>query len=72
MPDGTARAIGPIADQVLAWVRDQRVKRGIPGYVPSVTTDDEIRRIELCATAAREAAMFHDLYGMETPDAPGT
>jgi hypothetical protein len=31
----------------------------------SYPTEDELRRIELCALAAREAAMFHDLYGME-------
>ena len=66
--DGTARAIGPIADQVLVWVRSAR-ERG--GYIK--VRPDELRRIELMAQAAREAAMFHQLYGMEGhehPDAP--
>lgn len=57
-PNGTARAIGPLADQVLAWVAYAR-ERG--GYIK--VRPDELRRIELMAQAAREAAMFYDLYG---------
>lgn len=60
--DGTPRRIGPIADQVLAWVAVERLPG--PCRIPRVTSDD-LRRIELCALAAREAAMFHDLYGMD-------
>jgi len=65
--EGTPRAIGPIADQVLAWVASIR-REPIVTMIDSgasYPTEDELRRIELCALAAREAAMFHDLYGME-------
>ena len=58
MKDGTAREIGPIAEQVLAWVIVERKRR-------CRIHPDELRRIELVALAAREAAMFHALYGME-------
>jgi len=61
--DGTPRAIGPIADQVLAWVA---LQRRFPVLELRRITPDELRRIELCAQAAREAAMFHDLYGLES------
>lgn len=75
--EGTPRRIGPIADQVLAWVARergmfQRLEDQFGRYFPAQSTAgikarlDEIRRIELCALAAREAAMFHDLYGLET------
>lgn len=64
MLEGTPRAIGPIADEVLAWVAFQKrssteLRRPTP---------DELRRIELMAQAAREAAMFHQLYGIEERD----
>jgi len=59
--DGTPRAIGPIAEQVLAWVAMVRNQDHAQEDL------DHIRRIELCALAAREAAMFFDLYGL-TPD----
>lgn len=59
---GTPRAIGPIAEEVLCWVASQR---GTPEL--RRPTPDELRRIELCAQAAREAAMFHDLYGQLKP-----
>lgn len=62
MTSGTPRAIGPLADQVLAWVAAQRDER--TRTLHSVDRVAEIRRIELCALAAREAAMFHDLYGL--------
>ena len=62
--DGTPRAIGPIADQVLAWVA---LQRRFPVLELRRITPDELRRIELCAQAAREAAMFHDLYGQLNP-----
>lgn len=65
MKDGTARAIGLLADQVLAWVSYAR-ERG--GYIK--VRPDELRRIELMAQAAREAAMFHQLYGMEGYEYP--
>ncbi len=58
MDNGTARAIGPLADQVLSWVAYAR-ERG--GYIK--VRPDELRRIELMAQAAREASMFFDLYG---------
>lgn len=57
--NGTARAIGPLADQVLVWVSQAR-ERG--GYIK--VRPDELRRIELMAQAAREASMFFGLYGM--------
>ncbi len=59
---GTPREILPIADAVLLWVglhKSGRAELRRP-------TPDEIRQIELCALAAREAAMFHDLYGLES------
>jgi len=58
--EGTAKAIGPLADQVLVWVSHAR-ERG--GYIK--VRPDELRRIELMAQAAREASMFFDLYGMK-------
>ncbi len=64
--NGTPRAIGPIAEQVLAWVAWQRASTS-----PERASADDLRRIELCAQAAREAAMFHDLYGLES-HAPST
>ena len=66
--NGTPRAIGPIAEQVLAWVA---LQRQVPTLELRRITPDELRRIELCAQAAREAAMFHDLYGLES-HAPST
>lgn len=76
--DGTSRAIGPIADEVLAWVARergmfQRLEDQFGRYFPEQSTAgikarlDDLRRIELCALAAREAAMFHDLYGLKEP-----
>ncbi len=67
----------PIAEQVLAWVQRERQSRaveaemleawssGFEGYIRE--REDEIRRIELCALATREAAMFFSLYGDGTP-----
>jgi hypothetical protein len=55
---GTAKELLPIAEQVLAWVIIERKRR-------CRIHPDELRRIELCALATREAAMFHALYGME-------
>lgn len=65
--DGTARRIGPVADNVLAFVADKRAHREHPrpGVRQITVTDDDLRGIELCALAAREASMFHDLYGLE-------
>ena len=58
---GTARAIFPIAEQVLAWVATRR--RYNVAHDELFIPDDDLRRIELTALAAREAAMFHELYG---------
>jgi len=60
---GTPRAIGPIAEQVLAWVANERAERNDPDYP---FDHPALRRIELCALAAREAAMFFELYGIPT------
>jgi hypothetical protein len=68
--NGTPRAIGPIAEQVLAWVARHRADPYLLQGEESLDPDD-LRRIELCAQAAREAAMFHDLYGLES-HAPST
>jgi len=58
--NGTPRELRPIADQVLAWVATHRNNEWPGRDAPS---DDDLRRIELCALATREAAMFFDLYG---------
>jgi hypothetical protein len=65
MPEGngTPRELLPVTEQVLAWVAAARARRA-DGRCPHATADD-IRRIELCALATREAAFFHDLYGPE-------
>lgn len=57
MNGGTPRELLPISEKVLAWVAIQRSQGfGVPfGH---------LRRIELCALATREAAMFFDLYGV--------
>lgn len=60
MLDGTPRALLPITEQVIVWVESQR--RGAEMRRP---TPDELRRIELCALAARDIALFNDLYGGE-------
>ena len=69
---GTPRELGPVAERVLVWVAQERKKNERAHSYAYKTPDDDIRAIELCALATREAAMFHDLYGMETPDAPST
>jgi hypothetical protein len=58
---GTPRELKPIADLTLAFVANAKNRRARGLCVHA--TDDEIRRIELCALATREAAMFFDLYG---------
>ncbi len=67
--NGTPRELLPIADQVLAWVARERAKNdaplpGDPFHTSVYVSDNELRRIELCALATREAAMFFDLYGI--------
>ena len=52
---GTPRALLPITEQVLAFVARYRARGGIDL--------NDLRRIELCALATREACYFHDLYG---------
>lgn len=61
MGAGTPAALRPITEEVLAWVARQRV-------APTLATPDDVRRIELCAMATREAAMFFDLYGAPKTD----
>lgn len=59
---GTARELRPVAEEVLAWVSRERNWKSEWEVLPP--SDDDIRRIELCALATREAAMFFDLYGV--------
>jgi len=63
--DGTPRALLPITEAVMVWVAHQRSGRAELRR----QTPDELRRIELCALAARDIAMFHDLYGEGSPSA---
>lgn len=58
--EGTARALLPVTEHVLAWVARTREHGGVDL--------NDLRAIELCALATREAAFFHDLYG-GNPDA---
>jgi hypothetical protein len=60
---GTARELRPIAEEVLAWVAAERQANVGKRHRMAVHPDD-LRRIELCALATREAAMFFDLYGV--------
>jgi hypothetical protein len=46
-----------IADRVLLWVNRMRLDTA------DNVSDDDLRRIELCAMTTREVSMFHDLYG---------
>lgn len=45
----------------MAWVATRR--RYNVAHDELFIPDDDLRRIELTALAAREAAMFHELYG---------
>lgn len=63
---GTPRELRPIAEQVLAWVAGERKQLG--QMVSGTPHEQMLRKIELCALATIEAAMFHDLYG-GMPDA---
>ena len=67
---GTPRELGPVAERVLVWVAQERKKNERAHSYAYKTPDDDIRAIELCALATREAAMFFDLYGIGDPDAP--
>lgn len=58
---GTPEALIPIADSVLAWVAGMRALAD-SAKAPDPVAIDDIRRIELCALATREAAMLHSLY----------
>jgi len=64
MDGGTPRNLVPIAEQVLAWVANERAPRNDPSF-PGYVSNDDLRRIELCALATREAAMFHDYLGVD-------
>jgi hypothetical protein len=56
MPSGgTPRELLPITEKVLAFVARVRKTGGVDL--------EDLRRIELCALATREACYFHDLYG---------
>ena len=61
MPQGTPRELRPVTERVLAWVATVRQHGGVDR--------EDVRAIELCALATREAAMFFDLYGIGDPDA---
>ena len=56
----TVEELIPITEQVLAWVAVERARDRVG--------DDELRRIELCALATREAAMLQRMY--PAPDRP--
>ncbi len=69
---GTPAALMPIAEQVLAWVAGERAKNNTPlpddpFHTSVYVSDNELRRIELCALATREASMFFALYGDGSP-----
>jgi hypothetical protein len=64
--DGTPRALLPISDEVLALVARHRDGTAELRRL----TPDELRRIELCALATREASRFFDLYGGSLAAAP--
>jgi hypothetical protein len=53
--NGTPAALKLIAEEVLVWV-----KEAAPYW-----SDDELRRIELCALAVIEWSMFLELYGLK-------
>jgi hypothetical protein len=59
---GTPRELLPITEQVLAFVARVRKSGGVDL--------NDLRRIELCALATREACYFHDLYGGDSAAAP--
>lgn len=85
-PDGTPRALAPIAEAVLGWVGAQRATirlqeqevtslTGDPDYAARsmVGLKDIARKVELCALVARDVAAFHTLYpppGGENAPAP--
>ena len=73
--DGTPRALLPITERVMVWVSEQkaRISTWEAAFARSQCDATEaraalqgradmIRSIELCALAARDVAMFHDLY----------
>ena len=78
--NGTPRELLPIAEEVLVWVSRQKTRLHQHEQVFASAAEkgwdvgdadealqprrDTIRRIELCALATREAAMFFDLYGI--------
>ena len=53
-----------MSEQVLAWVARQKHLAGAASRQPDPALLDDLRRIELCALATREACMFFDLYGI--------
>jgi len=57
--EGTPRALLPVTERVLAWVASERRHTRVLGS----PTPEDLRAIELCALATREACFFHDLYG---------
>lgn len=60
--DGTPRALGPIAREVLARVAFARKYRAEGKNVP--LSDEDLRRIELCALATLDISMLASLYAV--------
>ena len=61
----TPAELVPISEQVLAWVAYQRQHAGFINIGA-----DNLRRIELCSLATREAAFLHSMYpGPDTDEA---
>jgi hypothetical protein len=61
-PDGTARALAPMAQDVLLWVNRQRSRKA--GSQWTHASDDDLRRIELLASATIERGLLEDMYGV--------
>lgn len=67
MTGGTPRELLPITEEVLAWVSKQRrmfQAAKLADTVAGRSYEKHLRRIELCALATREAALFFDLYSI--------
>jgi hypothetical protein len=62
-PDGTPRATKEIAEKVLAWVRERRdFNQALTEHDEAWIDPDDLRRIELCALATQNLALFNELY----------
>jgi len=80
-PNGTPRALMPIAQETLAWVVKQRrhleerygwMRKEWPDCWERTFTEREamIRKIELCALVTIDVAMMQDLYAIGPKEAP--